>query len=475
MDSVIPLGVEAYKRAYAGAPEVKLVNRFLEKSPTNLVEGVTLLGRPGTARLFALPTLPLYGCFYRQGLLSNNLIIVSGTTLYRYAAGVATAATGTLATDTNGLRFAWSKGAGYEYLFISCGGSLYVYNPTTNAVTAVAVPAGQAVAALEELGSFILVGVRNSRRFYFIRPGEITIDALDYAEKESAPDPITEIQALGDIVYLFGTETTETWYQTGDLDAPFVPSRGNTIPHGAREGTVSPVGAAVLFVGNDNVVYSLPSLSPVSRPGINERLRGYTGSFALYRSWSFSFDGHTFYVLYILGAGTFVYDESTGEWCQFLTKSDGDTAAAVGGETVFIPDLTAPWTAVNGTAYGLSVVACEISEAYILGISDAQMDGVNFIPRVVTGGVQTRSRDKRSVGSVRATANLAVLSRIFLRWSDDDGATWSSYYSSQLYAGEYAWRSLGSFAAPGRIFEFTDNGGPARIDGATLTIEGDDQ
>jgi hypothetical protein len=42
--------------------------------------------------------------------------------------------------------------------------------------------------------------------------------------------------------------------------------------------------------------------------------------------------------------------------------------------------------------------------------------------------------------------------------------------------GEIAWRSLGAFASPGRIFELSDSGGLIRIDGADVYLDGfDDQ
>ena len=39
---------------------------------------------------------------------------------------------------------------------------------------------------------------------------------------------------------------------------------------------------------------------------------------------------------------------------------------------------------------------------------------------------------------------------------------------------EIAWRSLGSFMAPGRIFELSDSGGLIRIDGCDAMLNGFD-
>ena len=98
------------------------------------------------------------------------------------------------------------------------------------------------------------------------------------------------------------------------------------------------------------------------------------------------------------------------------------------------------------------------------------------IPHLATGGVQTRVRNKVSCAALRVTGSLhelgdptAAVQR--LRFSDDNGVTWSNYYEVALPgASEVAFRSLGSFAAPGRIFELSDTGGLVRIDGVFANI-----
>lgn len=96
------------------------------------------------------------------------------------------------------------------------------------------------------------------------------------------------------------------------------------------------------------------------------------------------------------------------------------------------------------------------------------------ITHVSTGGLQTRSRVKLPVSALRISAPPGDLgdedgSAMVLRFSDNNGETWSSQRSVTLtpdnFNGEIAFRALGSFAAPGRVFELTDVGGPVRLDG----------
>jgi hypothetical protein len=104
-------------------------------------------------------------------------------------------------------------------------------------------------------------------------------------------------------------------------------------------------------------------------------------------------------------------------------------------------------------------------------------EGWRDISHLVTGGLLTRSRVYRPVYSVNLTGSVSLLddavSTVSLRMSDDNGVTWSPYYTitlTDLSTQELAWRSMGSFASPGRVFEVSDVGGLVRIDGLDAAI-----
>lgn len=187
------------------------------------------------------------------------------------------------------------------------------------------------------------------------------------------------------------------------------------------------------------------------------------------RAWTFVLDGHTFYVLDLGAEGTFLYDLETGEWCQFQT--DGYTG----------------WNMRDGVRWGETgrVVAGDSTTDIMWELKpDALLDeGFRSITHVVTGGLVTRSRVYVGVEAVRVAGSIGTLreaSTVFkMRFSDDGGNTWSDDFVVELVEGEFdgevAWRSLGSFMAPGRVFEFTDIGGMLRIDGADVFIEDFDE
>lgn len=149
--------------------------------------------------------------------------------------------------------------------------------PTTHVLYGVPTPDDVGIVSVAELGSFILCVAANSQRVYFIRPGETTIDPLDFFEAESDTDDLIEVVKVGDQVWLIGLKSIEPWYLNGStdpVDNPFSRVQGRPISVGAKEGTVVVLNNGVCFIGHDMVVYRVEGgQEPISNPGIAERVR----------------------------------------------------------------------------------------------------------------------------------------------------------------------------------------------------------
>jgi hypothetical protein len=143
------------------------------------------------------------------------------------------------------------------------------------------VPNGDAISVVQNLKSFILCAVAGSNKFYYIRPGEVVMNALDFATKEANPDPIVDIITVGDVCAIIGAGSVEWWYATGDNNNPLAPIEGRTIGRGAMVGTCALVEDSIMLVGSDGKVYNLGGSSgaeaggvgPVSDNSIEERIR----------------------------------------------------------------------------------------------------------------------------------------------------------------------------------------------------------
>lgn len=184
------------------------------------------------------------------------------------------------------------------------------------------------------------------------------------------------------------------------------------------------------------------------------------------RAWAFVLDGHPMYVLDLGDEGTFIYDLATKEWSNFVTEGH------VG------------WNMRNGTVWGDTnrIVGADAVFPYVWEmVPDLATDeGFRQIEHVVTGGITWRSRVFLSMAALRVAASAGQIQSstdvVFnMRFSDDNARTWSVNYPLVLSPSDttqdLAWRSLGSFMAPGRIIELSDKGGLLRIDGADVFID----
>lgn len=111
-------------------------------------------------------------------------------------------------------------------------------------------------------------------RFWWIDPGETTIDPLDFATAERAPDPISGVAVFGDQFWLPGSNTTEVWYFTGNEEAPVLRVQGVVFDRGAWEGTAIQVKDSMIIVDNEGGVFRVQGgAKRISRPDIEEQIR----------------------------------------------------------------------------------------------------------------------------------------------------------------------------------------------------------
>lgn len=169
-----------------------------------------------------------------------------------------------IATTETGLNLAWGGAT------LSGGGS--------TSFAAVSVPDGDGIVSVGVIAGFCICvvaqGFDRNGRFYWIEPGEITIDPLNFATAERSPDPVWEVVIVGDTFWLPGTSTNETWYPSGDALAPFLRQQGRLFDKGTWEGTVIKIMDEVIAIdahGNPWRIGAQPM--PAGGPGIAERFR----------------------------------------------------------------------------------------------------------------------------------------------------------------------------------------------------------
>lgn len=143
-----------------------------------------------------------------------------------------------------------------------------------HSLNGVATPDDVGIVSLTTIASHVIAVAAQSQRFFWVLPGEISIDPLNFAEAESEPDEVISAMAVADQFWLFGQSTTEAWVPTGDADVPFQPIRGQAFARGVIEGTPVKVNDQVVVVGNDLIVYAVRGgVQRVSNHGVEEVIR----------------------------------------------------------------------------------------------------------------------------------------------------------------------------------------------------------
>lgn len=144
----------------------------------------------------------------------------------------------------------------------------------------VQVPTPEDVGVLDVavINNFVIVipaqGEGINGRFYWILPGETSIDPLNYATAERSPDPIFQCVVFGDQFWLPGQSTTEVFFMTGDVDVPVQRLQGVVFDRGTLPGTAIQVGDRMVVIDQHGAVVAIQGGQKIiSPPDIAERIR----------------------------------------------------------------------------------------------------------------------------------------------------------------------------------------------------------
>lgn len=191
-----------------------------------------------------------------------------------------------------------------------------------------------------------------------------TIDPLDVATAEGAPDNLVSILCDHREVWLFGTSTTEIWSDTGAAFFPFERSPGGFIEQGciaARSPTQ--MDNSVFWLGQDKngqgIVYRANSYIPtrISTHAMEYAINRYptiSDAFGI----SYQEEGHSFYwLVFPSGNSSWCYDIATGGWHQrlWLSPTDGSLNRPRANCYVFFGGMHLVGDYQNGKIYRMSL------------------------------------------------------------------------------------------------------------------------
>lgn len=451
----IPFGTGSYKLGdSAHFSAQRMVNCYLEQAPPGSeVEfyvrqswGINNWATPGDG--------PLRGGDVVRGVL----YVVSGTTAYL----ISTAGTATILGTVHGSGKVDIRGDETNVVFLS-DRVMYHWDGSTFAI--ITDEDAPSTDWLENLDGYYIGSDVSTGQFQISANRDpSTWEALDFASAESNPDDIvTGIVDHGELL-IFGTESGEGFYNSGNSDFPL-----ERVPSAQWEIGIAGAHArckfdnSVAFVGSDFVVYRLSGYTPqrISEHSIESRLKGAADKDFRLMSWTEA--GHKFLGI-TCSDFTFVYDVVTQLWHErqshgysywrplFVVNAykrvfAGDAISNRLGELT--PDVVTEWGSVlrsSGTC------------------------------PPITDDNKAVTHDRLELIFESGVGNLTTADpQVMLRWSDDRGRTWSSEKWRKLGAqGQYnkraVWHALGQ--PNSRIYEWAVSDPVRRtLIGATLETE----
>jgi hypothetical protein len=457
-----PQSYEARSKASTGA---RLVNLYAEPNPEGSKYPYTLYNTEGAVTFCDLGTTKEVQGMQKMGSL---LYAVSGNEVFTVTEAGVKASIGTI-TGTEG-RVDLSNN-GTQMTLINPDGDGWVV--TSSSVTAISDGDFPDANAVTFLDGYTIVSTAGSGQFNISGLLDSTLwDALDFATAEEAPDNLVRPYAFNSALWLFGEDSTEPYYNSGNADFPFeqISGAANTTRGLGAKFAVSQEDNGLFFLGNDRVIYRIVGYTPqrISNHSVEKALQGYSTVSDCF-SFVLILDGHKFVVFTFPTANaTHVYDIATGFWHERTTL--------VGG-------IEKRWRAnCHASFAGKQLVGDYLNgKIYELSPTVYTEDG-NTIERIARGSVVWLDGKRLIHDWVRLDIDAGVGlatgqgsdPQVMMRFSDDglntfSNEAWRSFGAIGEYKKKSIWRRIGH--AFERIYEFkiTDPV-PVRITGCYAGI-----
>lgn len=382
---------------------------------------------PGKAP-YVLDSVPGYSVFadlgavIRGGLFTNDrAFFVAGSTLYELSSAGVSTSRGTLATSTGPVEMEY----GVTQLVIVDGLNGYSLTLASNAFVQITSEGFYGSSRVEFLDNYFLFIRPDTGQFYISAINDATtLDALDFATAESAPDNLVAMLAVQRRLLLLGQYTTEIWFNSGNADFPFE-REGTTIEVGCiSPHSVRTVDNTAFMIGQDKngsgIVYRLQGYQwvRISTQAVEQAIQASTDLSAAV-CYAYQEFGLTFYAINAPGlTSTWVYEVASKEWHH---RCDLDA----------LGQFKADRGVCHMAAFGYHLIGGSDGKVYKLDRSVYTKAGDPLVrertsPHSVTPSLKYQFFDHFFLDCVTGEAPQGVDPKVTLSWSDDSGASWSN-------------------------------------------------
>ena len=462
----------SYKAISPNAAANRLVNLYPEMIPEGGKEPAFLSRTPGLRLLATVGSGPIRGMHQFGG----SGYVVSGSELYKLTSGFASSligvvsGTGPVSMADNGVQ-----------LFVACNPDGYIYNSSTLAFQQITDPDFPGAATVGYLDGYFVFNEPGTQKIWVTSLLDGTsIDPLEFASAEGAPDNVVAIAVDHREVWVFGVNSVEVWYNSGALNFPLERIQGAFVETGcAAAYSVVKIDNSLFWLGSDargfGVVYKVNGYTAtrVSNHAVELAIQSY-GDISDAIGFSYQQVGHAFFVLCFPSVGkTWVLDIATSEWHERAGFNGIAFVRHAANCYMAFANLPVVGSYSSGEiyTYDLEIYSDGANPQKWLRSWRAVPAGKNSLMWLTHQKLQLDA--EVGVGLVTGQGSDP---QVMLRWSDDGGHTWSNEHWATMGAigvtrRRIIWQRLG--ISRDRVYEVSGTD-PVKvvIMGAELSIGG---
>jgi hypothetical protein len=417
-----------------------------------------LYGTPGLSLLTTLPEGAYRGSFAQEG----RYFCVVGSGFYEVDAAGTFTNWGSPVADADYVSLCTNGIVGHQLGF--CAGGLgYLFDTNANTftpITAAGFPPG-ALQMNDRDDTFFVLSTGGRLQASALGDGT-SWNAAQFGQRSQSSDAWVAMLWVRDQLWLWGTRTSEAWYDAGNAGFPLAAIPGGFMEIGiAAKATACLHDQAPTWLAQDarggRMVVRGEGFAPrrVSTHAVEYALASYSRVDDAV-AWAEQHAGHEWYVLTSPSwPTTWVYDGSTQQWHerQHLNPATGAYESQRGITHAYSFGKHLVGDRANGNLYVQAIGTYDDA--------GAPLPAIRRSPTVANGDAMIW-HDRFALitqagsGLVRGPGAAPLVS---LRWSDDGGQTWGNSVTASLgamgaYQQRVEWRRLGGTRF-GRVYETT--------------------
>jgi len=459
---LIPFATGTHKGESLAIDTEFLVNLYphISESGKSLI---SLISRPGLARLYDFGAEAVRGMLVVSDRVKGfRVFVVHQGNLLEQTEGGAPIYRGSLTTVVGRCYLAWNG----TQLLITDGANGYLYDDPGGSFVQLDSPTHGWTLTQPTyctwLRQYFVVLEETDSSYHISAPANgLAWNAADKAGAEADPDGIARVIANNGELWVLGPKSAEIHYTTGDTTPgafPFQPKLSATLDIGcASAESVATYNGSIAFLGQARGglrVYWMAGYTPerISDDALEHAIRDYgtvTDAIGIGVDWEAS----AYYILTFPTEGvSWLYDARGAQWSQIQTGTGrfaGELGIGIENRN-FISDYR------DGRVHELQHRQDD----------DGEPLRVRAVGRTISEDEQWISHRNLEVVVERGTAGQTVDPEMRLRWSNDNGNTWSASYPRTMgKVGEYnaraRWNRLGR--ARNRTYELIMTDSPPKV------------